>query len=75
MTAAGSMGEVIALEKEIMAALPAADRAAERDPTLKVAVRDAQDLICNAWCGPEQRLARLRRIASEFRRGVRGELP
>ena len=63
------MGEVIALENEIMAALPKADELASItvDAALIEAVRFAQDVLCNAWTGPGLRLDRLRSIAGTFR--------
>lgn len=63
MTERGSMGEVIALENEIMSALPRADVVAE----LRGAVIDAHDVLCNAWSGPGERLDKLREIATAFR--------
>lgn len=66
-----SMGEVIALEREIMAALPGADAAAgmmERASRLSAAVTRAHDILCNAWDGPGERLESLRTIAAELRR-------
>lgn len=62
----GSIGEVIALENEIMAALPGADAVA-MDGGFHGVVRDAHDILCNSWRGPGERLDRLREIAGAFR--------
>jgi hypothetical protein len=66
-----SMSEVIALENEIMDALPAADRAAgtaDASAPVHTVIRFAHDVLCNGWAGPGQRLERLRTIAAELRR-------
>lgn len=71
MTIAGSMSEVLALESVIMAALPAADAAAammEPDAPIQTAIRYAHDVLLNGWCGPGERLDRLRTVAAELRR-------
>lgn len=65
---AGSMGEVAALEKEIMAALPRADAAAEHDPSIRPTLAFAHDILCNGWTEPGSRLDRLRTIAAAMRR-------
>lgn len=66
------MDEVIALEAEIMGALPAADRAAdmmEPDAPIHTAIRFAHDVLCNGWSETTgTRLDRLRTIATALRR-------
>lgn len=65
------MNEVIALENEIMAALPGADAAAELDASLKSLVASAHDILCNGWSDRTiTRLERMREIAAEIRRFV-----
>lgn len=63
---AGSMGEILALEDEIMAALPRV--ASFPDADARYVERDAQELLFNAWNGPGARLDRLRQVADEMRR-------
>ena len=64
MTIADTMREVIALEREIMAALPTADAAA--GDAAREAVRDAHDVLWNVWIGPGTRLDRLRDVAGRL---------
>ena len=57
------MNEVIALETEIMNALPRADAA---EPGA-LWVRMAHDVLCNGWTEPGSRLDRLRTVAEALR--------
>lgn len=64
------MREIIALEQEIMEALPRVDAAAamfDRGAPIHAAIAGAQDIICNSWRGPGIRGDRLREIAAAFR--------
>lgn len=68
MSSADTMGEVIALENEIMAALPkVADAVAIEGSDRWMVIARAHDILCNAWRGPGARLDRLREIAIEMR--------
>jgi anti-sigma factor ChrR (cupin superfamily) len=61
------MDEIIALEQQIMAALPRADTAAamfDADTAIHIVIRSAQDILSNSWRGGGSRLNRLRMIAA-----------
>lgn len=63
------MDEVLALEQEIMSALPRADEIASvaDDAGFSQAVADAHDILLNTWPGPGTRLARLHSVADAIR--------
>lgn len=62
------MNEIIELEDAIRDALPSADAAADQDACLRPLVACAQDILCNGWTGPGERIASLRNIARDIAR-------
>ena len=70
------MDEIIALEQQIMAALPRADAAAgmfEHDAGIHTAIRSAHEILCNGWSEPGSRLDRLRTIAAALKQFNEGK--
>jgi hypothetical protein len=64
------MREIVALETEIMDALPRADAAAamfDASAPIHATIASAQFILCNCWRGPGERLERLREIARLLR--------
>ena len=64
------MDEILSLEHEIMEALPAGSAAADllpQDKGFLATIAGAHDILCNAWCGPGERLDRLREISHALR--------
>lgn len=64
------MREIIALEQEIMEALPRIDAAAamfDVGAPIHAAIRSAHDLLCNGWQGPGLRIDLLRSVAATMR--------